>query len=211
MASKGKKPAAAAPAAPATSVNLAILGAIVAATAAGSYLHVSDAEAAPMLTAGLVEVNGDIANEQGKATRATAKGIEHMQTNQGAATAAATPAATAEKPKFAIVSNVPVPESVRKGVTRTEQYPFSQLEAGQSFFIAATTEKPNPERSYASTVASARNRYATNHPTETRINKRTKATVPAKVFGRDFAIRAMADGAPYGQAGVKGAAVFRTK
>lgn len=213
MASKGKSnKAASAPAQVAATVDLATLAQIVTLTQQNSYMNVSDAVAAPMLEQGFVEVNGDIVDDAGnKATRATAKGIEHMQTQTGAATGAATETASpAEKPKFAIVSGVAVPESVRKGVARTEQYPFSQLEVGQSFFIAASKEKPEPARSYASTVASARNRYATNHPTETKVNKRTKAVQPAKVFARDFAIRPI-DGAAYGQPGVKGAAVFRTK
>lgn len=193
----------------AAKLNTALMAQIVAATAANSFVYVSDADAAPLVAAGLIEQNPAMKDEKGaQATRASQAG-KAIGGAADAASATATEDAPAEQ--FTIVSGVEMPGSLRRGVQRSESYPFGKLEVGQSFFIAATDKKPQPERSYASTVSSARNRYAVNDPNGATRENRKGRKVPVQTFERDFAIRSMADGAAYGKAGVKGAAVFRTK
>jgi len=38
-------------------------------------------------------------------------------------------------------------------------YPFAQMKIGQSFFIPATAERPNPAKALASTASSASKRF----------------------------------------------------
>lgn len=119
-----------------------------------------------------------------------------------------------EKPTFAIVSFT-LPEAVRAAGgglgPRPETYPFSKLEVGQAFFIPATAEKPNPAKSYASTVASATERYAEADTTQPQVANRKGAMVHPKKYERKFAIRPIADGKEFGAAyaGKAGAAVGR--
>lgn len=218
---KPKTPAAAS----AGAIDFAVLASIVAATQAGieGFVFTSDAERAPLTAAGYIVTNATLV-EPGTnklATRATAEGIAALQAHQAAqggaaagfgAPAAATAAAPAgDKPSFALVSGIAIPERKRGTIgPRGETYPFGTMEVGQAFFIAATAEKPNPERSFASSVASATQRYAVPKvPAETRVTRSGNA-VPVTVPGRVFRIARVEDGAAFGQAGVPGAGVWRT-
>ena len=122
--------------------------------------------------------------------------------------------ATSGKPVYKLVGAIPLPEVKRGGGNigpRAETYPFSTMEPGQAFFIAATKEKPNPERSFASSVASATQRYEVEKvPAEMRKNRKGR-DVPVTVKTREFAIRRVDDGAAFGFPGVAGAGVWRTK
>lgn len=229
------KPKAKAPAVPAFDMVTA-LGALVSATMnPPHFAYLSADESQPLVDAGFAEVNPEMIDAAtGKlATRASQAGIVAAQgsaANQGAQAAFGTapqgvapqaaqtsPAASAAKAAFKLVSSIPVPESKRVGGgggARPETYPFSTMEVGQAFFIAATADKPQPERSYASTVASARNRFAEEVPGQTRPNRKGKI-VPVTVLTRDFVIRPIEDGGAAGfgaeYAGKKGAGVWRTK
>lgn len=98
----------------------------------------------------------------------------------------AAPAAVAPVPtNFKIAANVPIPEAQRFG--KTAVYPFDALQVGQSFFVAASEKRPNPAKSVASTVNSANKRLAP----------------------RNFAVRRVDDGAPWGFPGQHGAGVWR--
>lgn len=216
MATKPKNPKTAE-----TAINLALLVAIGNASFANTLIHVQAAEAAPLVAAELAEQNPNMPDAAGAlATRVTAKGTAYLtehaaevqalnasgSTANGAAPAAA---AAEEKSAFVVVDNFELPEARRSGPSRGETYPFSKLAVGQAFFIPATTEKPNPERSYASTVTSAKNRYAKEVAGQTRVNRKG-ATVPQVTYERDFAIRRLDDGAAFGHKGVAGAVVKRT-
>jgi len=109
---------------------------------------------------------------------------------------------------FAVESGVPIPAIKRQGAA-TSIYPFDALEVGQSFFVPATDEMPNPGKSLASTVSSASKRYATENGTRT-INRKNKETgemepveVPAYKYDRKFMVRTVEEN------GVKGARVWR--
>lgn len=149
---------------------------------------------------GLVEVNHNMKDEAGNpAVRATDKG-QSTVTNETQTQAAAAPVA---KSNFALEDGVAIP-TVKRASIGGETYPFDKMEVGQSFFIAATDERPNPAKSMASTVSSATARYA--KPAEdgaTRVNRKGK-TVPVVVETRKFMVRSVNEN------GAQGARVWRT-
>lgn len=93
------------------------------------------------------------------------------------------PAATGTG-KFTFQTGIPVP-APRRGGRGSTVYGFEQMEIGQSFFIDADTENPNPAKRIASTVSSA----------STRLEP------------RKFVVRSVDE---TGQGGKKGARVWRT-
>lgn len=182
---------------------------IVAAGANGIYT--SPEVHLPLVEAGLVEINPAMTNENGEvATRATLKGIQSLDsaaTVADNATSETQTAATGETQKvktmFKIEANIPVPTISGRG-RGGNVYPFDQLEAGQSFFVANDESKPNAAKSLASTVSSATARYAV--PAEdgsTKTNKKGEV-VPVMVETRKFVVRSVEEN------GVKGARVWRT-
>ena len=77
---------------------------------------------------------------------------------------------------------------------RASIYPFDKLAVGQSFFIPATDERPDPAKSLASTVANASKRFAV--PTgETKTSARTGKEVQVLKYTRKFTIREVEGGA----------------
>lgn len=111
------------------------------------------------------------------------------------------PAAPGAVGGFKIVANVPIPAARRFGKSST--YPFDGLQVGQAFFVAATTERPNPSKSMASTVNSATARYAVEDGTNPDGSVKFKNT-------RKFVLRRVTDGKDFGFPGVEGAGVWRT-
>ena len=112
----------------------------------------------------LIEANAaSIVGEGDKATivvRATTAGIAAVK-------AAPAPSETPKVPlvpvNYAIEDGIPVPE-IRRGGDRTQLYPFDRLAVGQSFFVAATDQMPNPAKTLGSTVSSATRRAKTQTP-----------------------------------------------
>jgi hypothetical protein len=183
----------------ATAAPVIGLAEIVAAGANG--LYTSPDIHASLVEAGLVEVNPGMTNEAGEiATRATQKGIDSMNQNTETGTAAAPKTATS----FVIEDAVPMPTISGRG-RGGNVYPFDQLEAGQSFFVPNSEDKPNAAKSLASTVSSATARYSV--PSEDGATKTNKngETVPVMVEVRKFVVRSVEEN------GVKGARVWRTK
>lgn len=168
------------------------LAKIVASGASGMYT--SPEVHAPLVEAGFVEINPNMTNEAGEiATRATHKGIEEMQTPESTVTEAVAAPVTEAK-GFKIEDGIPAPTSVGRS-RGGNVYPFDELEPGQSFFVKATEDRPNPAKALASTVSSATARYAV--PCEsgaTKLNKKGE-TVPVMVKTREFAIRKVEGGA----------------
>lgn len=114
-----------------------------------------DAAANDNANSGAVVTNNQSETEGNSNTMNTA-------TNLPAATLAAVAIASA----FAIDNDIPPPSGAKRRVGG-EKYPFDQLQPGQSFFVAATEENPNPAKSLASTVSSATARYAVQVGNET--------------------------------------------
>ena len=183
------------------------LAEIVAAGANGMF--VPESVYAPLVEAGLVEINPAMVNEAGEiATRATQAGIESL--DNGAKVGDNATSETAEtgktekvKTMFKIEDSIPIPTISGRG-RGGNVYPFDQLEVGQSFFVANDESKPNAAKSLASTVSSATARYAV--PAEdgsTKTNKKGEV-VPVMVETRKFVVRSVEEN------GVKGARVWRT-
>lgn len=222
MATKPKKGATAPAATGAAMINMALLLSIANNAFAGTFqnVDVSNPDVAALIAAKLVEVNPNALDANGHPqSRATEEGKNYLTANKDeiakmtAATAqtAATGTAAAAPAGIKLVSNYELPEAParRGGVARTETYPFGTMEVKQAFFIAATADKPNPERSFASTVTSARERYAVPAvPAATRKNRK-QVDVPVMTYPRDFKIRRVEDGAAFGFPGVAGAVVAR--
>lgn len=197
-------------------VDIDLLSRVVDATKGNSFLYLGTDESAGLVAAGLVETNASLVdNFGGVATRATAQGMQYMADNQNSAPAAdaaastAAPAAAAS-PSF-VIASVPLPTRTRSNAGRSSQYPFDNLEVGQSFFVPASEKMPNPRKSLASTVSSATRRYATKTD-QTRVMKikGVEKTVPVYNETRKFEVFE-GTGDAYGQPGVKGAIVGRTK
>lgn len=196
-----------------------LLERIVKATAEHGFLHVDEKEAAPLVAAGLIEVNPSMKDE---VDNVAARAIMAQQSNDNQAGAneaapntntegtqamtAQSPAATPAKTGFTIAS-VALP-AAKRGGRQGETYPFDQLEIGQSFFVPATADRDNPAKSLASTVTSANERYSEVVAGEFRVNRKGRE-VPVTKQLRTFSIRSVEDGAPWGHPGVKGAAIGR--
>lgn len=188
----------------------------------GDFWPVKDADKFEKL--GVIEVartvtnpdNGDVAvriNAAGQAFLAsleekteesvdTAAALAQNANHQDAASVAQPKAVTGVKhvSQFAIESNVAVPTTSARASNAV--YPFDLLEVGQSFFVPATEEKPEPHVSLASTVASANKRHAVEIPGQTRTDRKGNV-VPATYAARKFIVRKDV------KDGVTGARVFR--
>lgn len=129
---------------------------------------------------------------------ATAKGIEAIT---GAApmnvAVAASSADGASKTQYALESGFVVPPPSKRGGLKGEVYPFTHMSTGQSFFVPATEQRPNPAKALASTVSSANKRFASHYPTLGKDGTpHPRAGQPTGKDGRQFAVRArtVADG-----------------
>lgn len=204
---------------------LASLGAIVASG------RVTFAVGKPLVDMGLIEVNKeDISGEGDTATyasRLTQKGLDSMPKapvqNVGAAP---------QLSNFAIMTGVPIPESKRGAgrVAGPSKYPFDQLPAGGTFFVAADTEIPDPLKTLGSAVSNATNKYRvdtgkTEMVSRTKRGEGNKAVldaagnkikeqvqVPVYEYPRKFVIRAIKAGDKLGDwtAPVDGVLIGRT-
>ena len=175
------------------------------------------ATSAMLAEAGLIELNGSMTEGDKIAARTTDKGLElyengdsvgTVNTDNQPADEPATNQGTQPMTAFTIDNAVPVPAIKRSGAT-TSIYPFDNLEVGQSFFVPATEDMPNPGKSLASTVSSASKRYATETGTRelTRKNRKTgeqeTVNVPTYDYDRKFTVRSVEEN------GAKGARVWR--
>lgn len=166
---------------------------IVAATNSGGVLYTPTEVHGPLVAEGLVEINAGMTNENGIATRATAKGIETVNASSNSATQAASAPA---KPIFAIEKASLPAISGRGRAGGSEIYPFDQMEVGDSFFVPNSDDKENAAKSLASTVSSATKRYAEVIPGEFKTIKgkdkdgnETSKQIPALKETRKFVVR----------------------
>ena len=192
-----------------TAATVAVIGLAEIVAAGANGMFVPESVYAPLVEAGLVEINSAMVNEAGEiATRATQAGIESL--DKGNSNADNTNSQTAEtgktekvKTMFKIEDSIPVPTISGRG-RGGNVYPFDQLEVGQSFFVANSEDKPNAAKSLASTVSSATARYAVaSEDGATKTNKKGEV-VPVMVETRKFVVRSVEEN------GVKGARVWRT-
>jgi hypothetical protein len=147
---------------PAPAINLPKLTEIVTATVNNSFVYTSAAENAPLIAAGLAEINDTIKDANGNvATRATEAGKAYVANPPGTGAASGTTTG-GDAPKasaFAIVKGAALPP-IKRGVSGETIYPFDTMEVNDSFFVPVSADHPNPAKSLASTVSSATARYA---------------------------------------------------
>jgi hypothetical protein len=200
---------------------------IAAATAAGSFHYVTQAEGIPLLqhSPPLIEVNTNMVQDGKAAARTTAAGASMV-----GQTAAETPAA----PQFAIIKGAILPPSKRGVGLRggaPKQYPFDTMQVGDSFFVAVSEKHPNPVKTLGSTVSSANMRFAEKTgemkevtravrgddrkaKTDAAGNKITETVnIPVYKHTRKFVIRAVEAGTKYGEfvASENGALIARVE
>ena len=154
--------AAAAPVA-AAALNPAVLFKLNEAEAAGGIGYVSQADGEPLVTAGLIEVNGAIVNPNNSAefgARLTDAGKAWLSENGGDET----DSDDGEADAFEIESDIPLAAKRRgnggAGVKRASQYPFDKLEVGQSFHVKVSDKMPKPNRTMGAAASVATKRYA---------------------------------------------------
>lgn len=199
-----------------TAATVAVIGLAEIVAAGANGIYVPESVFAPLVEAGLVEINSAMTDEHGNiATRATQKGIDSVQPNGDNTSEASEASANSEtaatetgktekvKTMFKIEDSIPVPTISGRG-RGGNVYPFDELAVGQSFFVPNSEDKPNAAKSLASTVSSATARYAV--PSEDGATKTNKAgeVVPVMVETRKFVVRSVEED------GVKGARVWRT-
>lgn len=196
-----------------TAATVAVIGLAEIVAAGANGMFVPESVYAPLVEAGLVEINPGMTDENGNvATRATQKGVESLDsaatvadnaTSEATSATAATGETQKVKTMFKIEDSIPVPTISGRG-RGGNVYPFDQLEVGQSFFVANSEDKPNAAKSLASTVSSATARYAVaSEDGATKTNKKGEV-VPVMVETRKFVVRSVEEN------GVKGARVWRT-
>lgn len=195
-------------------VNTELLNTINTANASGGVYYVSQADGKPLADAGLIEVNTAMLDGEGKAAaRLTDAGRAALAGNPNAPAAAAAEV----KSPFAVITGAVLPESKRGNKAGAPtQYPFDQLEIGQSFFVPKSEKHPDPVKTLGSTVSSANQRYAeetgqVKSVTRTKRGEKNKAVldangqkvketvnVPVMKYNRKFSIRSVEAGKTYG-------------
>jgi len=197
-----------------TAATVAVIGLAEIVAAGANGMFVPESVYAPLVEAGLVEINPGMTDENGNvATRATQKGIESLDsaatvadnaTSEATSATAATGETQKVKSMFKIKkrSEVNVIKSARG--RQGAQYPFDELEPGDCFFVANSEDKPNAAKALASTVSGATARYAVaSEDGATKTNKKGEV-VPVMVKTRVFVVeRGIEDG-------IEGAYVTRT-
>lgn len=154
---------------------------------------------------GYVEVNVAMATDAGDVpARPTEAGIKLIKDN-GVTDNVVAPVT---EPSFAIEDGIAIPEAKRGGGggrkgPRGSKYPFATMENGQSFFVPATEEMPNPAKTLASTASTAKKAFGTVVGTREITRKGETKTVDAYNYTRGFIVRAVEEN------GVKGARVWR--
>jgi hypothetical protein len=177
---------------------------VILASQAQGFTYISRDNANALLADGYVQINDSMVDGAGNvAVRPTDKLtalVGSVIAEAGVVAAITTAASVESKPvtnsimKYSIEDNVALPAVKRIGL-KESIYPFNDMNVGQSFFIPATAEHPEPARTLASTVASATRRNAVVDPEgKTRINKKGNV-VPVLVPTKVFTIRAVEGGA----------------
>lgn len=140
---------------------------------------------------GMVETNNEITDGDKVAVRATEKGQAEApapSTNEGNTNVTDTNTAANAASPFAIIEGAVLPEG--RAPRSSSVYPFETMNVGQSFFVPATEDKPNPAKSLASTISSANKRFSKEGA-----DGRKFTVKPVKVGVAYGAFTAPADGA----------------
>lgn len=120
-----------------------------------------------------------------------------------AAEATPVPVKTPKTPLTFVLETGYVPPAINRSGLRASIYPFGTMEVGQSFFVPATTDSPDPAKSLASTVSAATRRYAEIVPGEFKPGRKAGNQVPVRKNTKEFTIRAVTEN------NIKGARIYR--
>ena len=106
------------------------------------------------------------------------------------------------KEVFKIQDSVPIPAKTR--TPKATPYPFAMLKHGQSFFVAATKQMPDPAKTIGSKVATALKACAkvTGHVDTGKVHPTTGEVMQRPQYDRRFIVR------KWEEDGVKGARVW---
>jgi hypothetical protein len=187
-----------------TEIEMGNLAFIVEQHDGGAVTYANDDYFANLVDKGFVEINKEVVDGSGNyAGRPTEAGIKLIKDN--AVNDVVAPVVTAS---FAIEDGVAIPEAKRGGGggrkgPRGSKYPFATMENGQSFFVPATEDMPNPAKTLASTASTAKKAFGTVTGTREITRKGETKTVDAYTYTRGFVVRAVEEN------GVKGARVWR--
>lgn len=146
-----------------TAADKSLLATIIVAMAnADAPFHMATAaEVKNLLDNDMVEVNNEITEGDKVAVRATEKGQAEApapSTNEGNTNVTDTNTAAPAASSFALIEGAVLPEG--RAPRTSSVYPFDSMNVGQSFFVPATEDKPNPAKSLASTISSANKRFS---------------------------------------------------
>lgn len=177
-----------------TATQMKSLAEVVAKTQQGpasaeNAAYLVPASAKPLVDAGYIQGNNAVKQGNKIAYRATPQGVAaHAATNEpqgGNAASGSQSSGEDTGTQFAVVKFDLPP--IQRGRINGGRYPFETMGVGEAFFVPATEDRKNPAKSLAGTVTSANGRLAP----------------------KEFSVRSIKDGAPFGHAGVAGAAVGR--
>lgn len=184
--------------------SITLLNAIAVAMASDPfYALATEKEAKELIDGNLAEFNPDIRDGDKIAIRLTDEGLKMADTNKTDNTADT--GTTAAASNFAIIDNAKLPSAARGG-RNGPVYPFDDLNVGQSFFVPATADKPEPAKSIASTATSAAKRFAEpvknpdGSPVMEEYTVRGETKTREKLnYTRRFAVKSVEKGKTYGE------------
>lgn len=200
--------------------SIALIATIAAAMAADPfYALATEKEAKELTDGGLAEFNPDIRDGDKIAIRLTDEGLKMADaSNTDNSNSTDTGSTATAAIGFAIIGDAKLPGASRGG-RNGPVYPFDDLNVGQSFFVPATDDKPEPAKSIASTATSAAKRFAkpvTNADGSAVMEEYTVKGVTKTrekfEYTRKFAVKSVEAGKVYGAwtAPSNGALVQRT-
>lgn len=204
--------------------SIALIATIAAAMAADPfYALATEKEAKELTDGGLAEFNPDIRDGDKIAIRLTDEGLKmadasNTDNSNSTDTNTDTGSTATAASGFAIIDNASLPGASRGG-RNGPVYPFDDLNVGQSFFVPATDDKPEPAKSIASTATSAAKRFATKvtNPDGSAVMEEYTVKGVTKTrekleYTRKFAVKSVEAGKTYGAwtAPSNGALVQRT-
>lgn len=188
--------------------SMTLLATIATAMAAEPfYALATEKEAKELIDGKLAEFNPDIRDGDKIAIRLTDEGLNMANANNtdNSSNTGNDTGASAAASSFAIIDNAKLPSAARGG-RNGPVYPFDDLNVGQSFFVPATADKPEPAKSIASTATSAAKRFATpvKNPDGSAVMETYKVRGVEKTrekfeFTRRFAVKSVEKGKVYGE------------
>lgn len=197
----------------AVEINVAVLRAI--SNAPDGIGRVTQAEGTPLIAAGLIQVNTQDIVDDKAAARLTDEGKQYLSNVSNPTQE------SASKPMFGIITaNVEIPKSNRgnrKGAGAPTQYPFAEMQVGNTFFVPDSAKKGNAAKHLGSTVSQQNMHYRketgeTHSVTRTKRGEGNKAmvdtegnkvketvTVPVYEPTRKYVVRPVKKGVKYGE------------